>query len=301
MKFRYKVKRIDFQKIPFNLVKLLEEVVIRKELNENDFFITNLVSDFENEKISKFFGKKRYAILNQNLLVFPKLFKGRCFNLNVNWTCDCIQKGIHLWRMTQFKNFVFLGYNKVSEQMNAYYKKVGILGEYEKVYPFDKEKHGTNFAEAVIMLEISKNEKEFVLLDSVSFNIPSAANFDGEFFEEIMKPMIDKWQPDFIKSHGTGTQQNDESEARVYSKYDIPVIALKWKFNHLGKCTFIEDLYLYERFMNREKVEGYKNENVILDNLVKEDFSFDKDTVRILSFSAGFGGSYTILVYELNR
>ncbi len=250
-----------------------------------------------------------YRTLNPEVFVLPK-FYGRARETYVTtapFTCNAGHLAVYQWKrcFSKFDGLLiaFAIYRSFStETMARLYKRLGMGNpEWDRVYPFDPAFKGTVFSEALLFAYLERDDAMRPVYTNALF-LPQKTEFSEEVHRRLVMDALEKY-PDVvcIKAHGSGTRENDEKEAKLYSGLDLPVVALKHRFNHTRMATIVEDFYLAVR-LAEGVLPGSRTQTSILPQLVLEDRAVNvSDRFKFLAFAAGFLGSYSVVVWEVDR
>jgi 3-oxoacyl-(acyl-carrier-protein) synthase len=161
----------------------------------------------------------------------------------------------------------------------------------------------------------TKNDKNF-LVKSVVFSTENNENAqkqteDGLGYQKLITQTLDfnKISPndiDIIKTHGSGTKNNNLSEGNAIHKFFSykytkataykPIIG-----NSIGSSNLLELHLLLEELKNR-KIEKIRNRTDTDENdiFLTHDFQITKDHLKILNLTVGLGNIYSGLLIEYN-
>jgi len=187
----------------------------------------------------------------------------------------------------------------------------------ENCIPFDKNRKGLNLGEGAAFLVLEKeedalNKKVYAEISGYynsndSFHPSSLSEQgDGPFLcmEGALKlAKLNPNQIDFINAHGTGTENNDESESRAMINLfkNVPDFASTKSYtgHTLGAASALEAVY---SILNIKYQEVYKNigfENAIEVTGLIPILSNKKTSINhVMSNSFGFGGNCTSLIFS---
>ena len=251
-----------------------------------------------------------YRLSNPELSVLPR-FYGKAKETHVvgaPFTCNAGHQGIYLWMQPTFSRFdgfliVYVLVQALDAETTALlYRKMGMGNpEWDRVYPFDPAFRGTVFSNPMFFAYLERDDSVRPLYAEVTF-LPQRTEFSEEVHRRLVLEALTK-HPDVvcIKAHGSGTRENDEKEAKLYSELNLPVVALKHRFNHTRMATIVEDFYLAVR-LAEGVIPGSCTERSILPQLVLTDReTLLPDRFKFLSFATGFLGSYSVVVWEVDK
>lgn len=203
----------------------------------------------------------------------------------------------------------------------GYHKNLQVLSKSGKIRPFDIDRDGTIFADAIAMAVVVSESminglKLKPLGRILNYSTLSSSyhmfSMDEEGYEleytvgETVKGIDVKEA--IIKAHATGTRLNDYVEAKVYARLfgdSVPVTALKPIFGHtLTASGLIETLYLLEYLSDKGKIPPIRNTTRVDPDcdrirLVLEEENFDGK--YIISVASAFGGFYSSMAIEVIR
>jgi 3-oxoacyl-(acyl-carrier-protein) synthase len=183
--------------------------------------------------------------------------------------------------------------------------------------PFDSERKGLNLAEGAAFLvleseEIVGNKKVYAELTGYcnandAFHPSSISeNADGPFLAmqgALRKANLQPNQIDFINTHGTATENNDEAESkamlRLFEKVP-PFASTKSNIGHtLGAAGAIEAVYSILNLTEQEIYKSLNYKNPIQTTGLVPVTAYTKMTINhVLSNSFGFGGNCSSLIFS---
>lgn len=220
-----------------------------------------------------------------------------------------------LIRAGKFRHVVVVGGDLITEFVVSGFLSFQSLS-LKPCRPFDQSRDGLSLGEGCGVLIISEEKNIFrdqpmVVLSGASSNdanhisgpsrtgeglqiaIRNATSFSG------LKPN----DIDFISSHGTATEYNDEMEARAFSSAGmetIPINSFKGYIGHtLGASGVIEAALSLQSMRNNIliKTAGFENHGVSKNiNVISENRQAKIDTC--LKTASGFGGSNAAVVFQ---
>lgn len=185
--------------------------------------------------------------------------------------------------------------------------------------PFDKERNGLNLGEgaAFLVLEREKDvmdKKRYAFLAGYAntndaFH-PSSLSENGQgpylaMKESLRVAKLNPSQINFISTHGTGTENNDEVESkamiRIFNNVP-PFVSTKSKIGHtLGAAAAIETVFGILALSNNETYPSLNFTNPIESTGLKPVTSFQKHNIEnLMANSFGFGGNCSSLVFSKN-
>jgi len=183
--------------------------------------------------------------------------------------------------------------------------------------PFDSQRKGLNLAEgaAFLVLESEEtigNKKVYAELTGYcnandAFHPSSLSeNADGPFLAmqgALQKANMQPNQIDFINTHGTATENNDEAEStamlRLFKK--VPAFAsTKSNTGHtLGAAGAIEAVYSILNLINQEVYQSLQYKNPIPKTGLVPVTAYTRMPINhVLSNSFGFGGNCSSLIFS---
>jgi 3-oxoacyl-[acyl-carrier-protein] synthase-1 len=183
--------------------------------------------------------------------------------------------------------------------------------------PFDAARDGLSLGEGCGTIVLSRNhslcgipEKIVVAGGSCTndaHHISGPLRTGEEFYVAIRRALreasLDPLDIDYISAHGTGTDSNDETEAKALSWAGlerVPVNSLKGYFGHtLGAAGIIESALAIASMRNNElfRSAGFENPgtsdhiNILTDHTAKE-------VNHCLKTASGFGGCNAAVVFK---
>lgn len=205
-----------------------------------------------------------------------------------------------------FSRFVFSGFQSFQAVSN------------EPCKPYDKNRDGITLGEASAALFVTKDsdlfssdESYYQVMGDSSINDANHISGPSRTGEGLYRSVenaireagISRSEIDFVSSHGTATNYNDEMEAQAFNRSEIesiPTFSLKGYFGHtLGAAGLLETV-ISLAFADQNEVPvslGYEEHGVTLPlNVTKEVIS--KDVKVILKTASGFGGSNTAVIFK---
>lgn len=185
--------------------------------------------------------------------------------------------------------------------------------------PFDKERNGLNLGEGAAFLVLEReddvpNKKNYAVLAGYAntndaFH-PSSLSENGKgpylaMKESLRVAKLSPSQINFISTHGTGTENNDEVESmammRVFT--DVPqFVSTKSKIGHtLGAAAAIETVFTLLALSNDEVYPSLNFTTPIESTRLKPVTSYKKNNIEnVMANSFGFGGNCSSLVFSKN-
>lgn len=185
--------------------------------------------------------------------------------------------------------------------------------------PFDKERNGLNLGEGAAFLVLEREEdvpskKSYAVLTGYAnandaFH-PSSLSENGEgpylaMKESLRVAKLNPSQINFISTHGTGTENNDEVESRAMMRiFDSvpPFASTKSKIGHtLGAAAAIETVFSILALSNNEVYPSLNFTTPIESTGLKPVTAFHKHNIEnVMANSFGFGGNCSSLVFSKN-
>jgi 3-oxoacyl-(acyl-carrier-protein) synthase len=183
--------------------------------------------------------------------------------------------------------------------------------------PFDKDRSGLNLGEgaAFLVLEserVIKDKKAYAELTgwgntSDAFH-PSSLSPQGDGPFEAMREALsianlDASSIDYVNTHGTGTENNDEVEGvamkRIFNKIP-PFTSSKSNIGHtLGAAGAIEAVYSVLSLQHQELYPSLGFSTPIPETSLTPTLTYQKATIRnVMSNSFGFGGNCSSLIFS---
>lgn len=189
--------------------------------------------------------------------------------------------------------------------------------------PFDAERNGLQIGEAygAIILEAADDDINQPKPGALTFlggenlcdtHHVTSASPDGSMMQSVIEKAllaadINAGDINFIKAHGTGSQDNDTAEAaaltKVFAQSLPPFTILKRYFGHtLGACGVVETIALLACLQSGflPKTAGFKNKDTSLGITPLTD-SIDAASGYFLSNYFGFGGNYAALIMHYQK
>jgi len=183
--------------------------------------------------------------------------------------------------------------------------------------PFDAARDGLSLGEGCGTIVLSRNhslcgipEKIVVAGGSctndahhISGPLRTGEGFYVAICRALREASLDPLDIDYVSAHGTGTDSNDETEAKALSWAGlerIPVNSFKGYFGHtLGAAGIIESALAIASMRNNElfRSAGFENPgtsdhiNILTDHMAKE-------VNHCLKTASGFGGCNTAVVFK---
>jgi 3-oxoacyl-[acyl-carrier-protein] synthase-1 len=183
--------------------------------------------------------------------------------------------------------------------------------------PFDAARDGLSLGEGCGAIVLSRNHslcgipEKIVVAGGCCTNDAhhiSGPLRTGEMFyvairRALREASLDPLEIDYISAHGTGTDSNDETEAKALSRAGlekVPVNSFKGYFGHtLGAAGIIESALAIASMRNNElfRSAGFENPgtsdhiNVLTDYIARE-------VNRCLKTASGFGGCNVAVVFK---
>ncbi len=183
--------------------------------------------------------------------------------------------------------------------------------------PFDAARDGLSLGEGCGSIVLSRDhslcgipEKIVVAGGSctndahhISGPIRTGEGFYVAIRKALSEASLDPLDIDYISAHGTGTEYNDETEAKALTRAGlkkVPVNSFKGYFGHtLGAAGIVESALAIASMRNDElfRSAGFENPgtsdpiNVLTDHTTKE-------VNHCLKTASGFGGCNTALVFK---
>ena len=183
--------------------------------------------------------------------------------------------------------------------------------------PFDAARDGLSLGEGCGTIVLSRNhslcgipEKIVVAGGSctndahhISGPLRTGEGFYVAICRALREASLDPLDIDYVSAHGTGTDSNDETEAKALSWAGlerVPVNSLKGYFGHtLGAAGIIESALAIASMRNNElfRSAGFENPgtsdhiNILTDHMAKE-------VNHCLKTASGFGGCNVAVVFK---
>ena len=208
----------------------------------------------------------------------------------------------------------------------AYHNRLGIISKEGKIRPFHRDRDGTIMADGLaVALVASSSIVQTAGIEPLAriagvgeradayhmYSLdPEGEALQGAVEDALRDAKIMAQEVSLIKSHGTGTRQNDAVEGRVidflFSRRPPMVTALKPYMGHtVVACALLELSYLLEHIRREEKVppipttppSQVDSQFQGLDLVLEAPRPFQGG--YLLSMAAGFGGFFSTAVLEI--
>ncbi|HKR03927.1 MAG TPA: beta-ketoacyl-[acyl-carrier-protein] synthase family protein [Bacteroidia bacterium] len=183
--------------------------------------------------------------------------------------------------------------------------------------PFDKERNGLNLGEGAAFLVLEKeedvrNKKGYAALSGYgnandAFH-PSSLSENGEgpylaMSKALAVAQLNASEINFINTHGTGTENNDEVEGKAMQRIftDVPpFISSKSKIGHtLGAAGAIEAVFSILALNNNEIYPSLNFREPIESTGLIPVTVFQKYNIeKVMTNAFGFGGNCTSLIFS---
>jgi 3-oxoacyl-[acyl-carrier-protein] synthase-1 len=183
--------------------------------------------------------------------------------------------------------------------------------------PFDAARDGLSLGEGCGTLLLSRNHSLCGIPEKIivaggactndAHHISGPLRTGEGFYVAIRRALgeasLDPLDIDYISAHGTGTDSNDETEAKALSRAGlerVPVNSFKGYFGHtLGAAGIIESALAIASMRNNElfRSAGFENPgtsehiNILMDHTAKE-------VNHCLKTASGFGGCNAAVVFK---
>jgi 3-oxoacyl-(acyl-carrier-protein) synthase len=183
--------------------------------------------------------------------------------------------------------------------------------------PFDRDRNGLNLGEGAAFLVLEKEEdlkgkKTYAFLSGFgnkndayhpSSNSPEAVGPYLSMKEALENSSMNTADISYINAHGTGTENNDETESRAMLKlFDIvpPFSSTKSFTGHtLGAAGAMEAVYSILSLVHQEVYPSLSFQNPIPETGLMPVRSFSRQPVgHVMSNSFGFGGNCSTLIFS---
>ena len=242
---------------------------------------------------------------------------GICNTINTacSSSANAIIYGSRLIKNGLAKRAIVGGVDSLSKFTINGFNALGILAP-QHCRPFDEQRNGLNLGEGAGFLVL---EAESVINNKTVFTEiagfgnsndayhPSAISPNGEgpylsMMEALNMAQIKPEAIGFINAHGTGTENNDETESaamqRVFSKVP-PFASSKSKIGHtLGAAGALEAVFAILGLHHQEIYPSYNFKQPIAATRLKPNLSYQKKSYdAVMSNSFGFGGNCSTLIF----
>ena len=232
---------------------------------------------------------------------------------------DAIREGAHLVLIASINNMA-------SIVRAAYHNRLGIISKKGVIRPFHKDRDGTIMADGLAVALVASSSLVKATGTPPLARIAGAGGLADAYHMygldpegEVLQLSIEKALSEagiltpevrVIKSHGTGTQQNDAVEAgvikRLFSRHPPYVTALKPYFGHSVVASALVELsHLLKNINERNEIVPIhttspedvdpqcKDLNLVLESPCTFPGGY------LLSLAAGFGGFHSAVVLEI--
>jgi len=198
-----------------------------------------------------------------------------------------------------------------------YFSAIGALGNHNA--PFDDSREGFIMADGAgaLILQSSKKVKEFnsnihaklypvgSASDALSLTAPAEDGRGSRI--ALQKSLAGIDDIDVVSAHATSTQVGDPIEYSIISEMlpNIPIYAPKSKVGHtLAGAGIVETIYAIQLSKNGIMPHCQNLKNCSFDKhktLLREPVTIEKETIKTLNNSFGFGGKSASQVIEVKR
>ncbi len=238
------------------------------------------------------------------------------FNTACSSGANAISYGARLIKNGYAKRAIVGGIDSLAKfTINGFYS-LGILS-HEPCRPFDSARAGLNLGEAAAFLILEKEEdaKRKNIYGKVSGWSNTCDAFHGSSLSDsgegpylamklaLQSAQLKPEQIDFINTHGTATENNDEKESvamnRLFEK--VPAFAsTKSNIGHtLGAAGAVEAVYCLLSLINQEVYPSLRFKNTIeTTGLVPVTEYKQMNVENVMSNSFGFGGNCSSLIFS---
>lgn len=238
------------------------------------------------------------------------------FNTACSSSANAIMYGARLIKHGLAKRAIVGGADSLAKFTINGFNSLGILST-NPCRPFDAERSGLNLGEGAAFLVLEKEEdaRDKKVYGEVSgwantndaFH-PSSLSDDGEgpFLAMTNALQVANLQPgqiNFINTHGTATENNDEKESiamqRVFNQ--VPAFAsTKSNIGHtLGAAGAVEAVFCLLNLMYQEVYPHLRFENPIdATGLIPVAKYSEAEVEHVMSNSFGFGGNCSSLIFS---
>jgi len=183
--------------------------------------------------------------------------------------------------------------------------------------PFDRDRSGLNLGEGAAFLVLEKEEdlkgkKVYAELSGFgnkndayhpSSNSPEGRGPYLSMVEALEKSGMGAGDIDYINAHGTGTENNDETESRAMMRLfeNVPPFSSTKSFtgHTLGAAGAMEAVYSILSLIHQEVYPSVSFYHPIPETGLVPVLQFEKRKVRhVMSNSFGFGGNCSTLIFS---
>jgi len=183
--------------------------------------------------------------------------------------------------------------------------------------PFDRDRNGLNLGEGAAFLVLEREEdcrdkKNYAILSGYgnkndayhpSSNSPEGMGPFLSMKDAIQNSGLRAEDIGYINAHGTGTENNDETESRamirLFEKVP-PFSSTKSYTGHtLGAAGAVEAVYSILNLVNQEMYPSLSFKNPIIETgLVPVRAYAKQELIHVMSNSFGFGGNCSTLIFS---
>jgi 3-oxoacyl-(acyl-carrier-protein) synthase len=183
--------------------------------------------------------------------------------------------------------------------------------------PFDRDRSGLNLGEGAAFLVLEKEEdlhgkKTYATLAGFgnkndayhpSSNSPEGTGPYLSMKEALENSGLETGEIDYINAHGTGTENNDETESRAMIRLfeNVPPFSSTKSFtgHTLGAAGAVEAVYSILSLFNQEIYSSLSFSNPITETgLIPVLHYSGKPIKHVMSNSFGFGGNCSTLIFS---
>ena len=239
------------------------------------------------------------------------------FHNTINTACsssaNAIMQGVMMIKSGKATKILVGGADALSKYTINGFNSMMLLSE-GRCTPFSDDKHGINLGEGAGFLILEGEENMSLdktpLAEIIGFGNANDSYHATSTSPEAIGPIkamhtainyagIAPSQIDYINAHGTGTENNDETELKAIQHIFKPVPLFSstkpYTGHTLGAAGSIEAIFSVLMMLNNVAIGNQINENNPTENLTSIEIN------RILSNSFGFGGNCTSLLFQKIR
>ncbi|HEY2348709.1 MAG TPA: beta-ketoacyl-[acyl-carrier-protein] synthase family protein [Puia sp.] len=183
--------------------------------------------------------------------------------------------------------------------------------------PFDRDRNGLNLGEGAAFLVLEKEEdcrdkKNYAILTGYGNKNdayhPSSNSPEGDGPYLSMKDALQNGglraeDIGYINAHGTGTENNDETESRAMIRLfgNVPAFSSTKSYtgHTLGAAGAVEAVYSILNLVNQEVYPSLSFKNPIIETGLVPVLEYSKqEFIHVMSNSFGFGGNCSTLIFS---
>ncbi len=251
-------------------------------------------------------AQKRYGILGEVSTI----------NTACSSSANAIAFGARLIRNGIAKRAIVGGADSLAKYTINGFNALNILSK-THCAPFDKDRNGLNLGEGAAFLVLEREEdaagkKRYAALsgsgNSNDAFHPSSISENGEgpylsMIHALQQAGLEASAISYVNAHGTGTENNDETESRAMQRVfgKVPPFASTKSFtgHTLGASGAVEAVFSVLNIHHQELYPSLQFKEPIADTGLIPVLHHRKETVNhVMSNSFGFGGNCTTLIFS---